>query len=266
MMQPLIDDTRRAEILSRLSAIEKDDDVKILYACESGSRAWGFPSQDSDYDVRFIYIHDKNFYLSINERRDVIERPLTNLIDESGWDIRKALQLLRKSNAPLLEWLQSPVIYLDRLNARKTFSALMKDAFSETACFYHYYHLARNTYEQTLAGELVKAKKYFYALRPLYACRYIEKGFGLPPMTFSELQSRLTLASELTAATVKLIEEKKQSSESKMEPHIPVIREFIITELERLKNYAPKKNDTPDSEVFNRAFREMLDAVVRSEN
>ena len=96
---------RRAEIIAGLSKVAEEEGVRVLYACESGSRAWGFPSSDSDYDVRFIYAHPVEWYLSIRNRRDVIERPVVNDIDLSGWDIKKALVLLRKSNPPLLEWL-----------------------------------------------------------------------------------------------------------------------------------------------------------------
>jgi predicted nucleotidyltransferase len=98
-------------ILEQLEQIEQEEQVTILYACESGSRAWGFPSQDSDYDVRFIYLHKPEWYLSIYDKRDVIERPINNMLDINGWDLRKALNLFRKSNPPLLEWLQSPIQY-----------------------------------------------------------------------------------------------------------------------------------------------------------
>lgn len=104
----------RREILARLKQIEKDEDVDIFYACESGSRAWGFPSADSDYDVRFIYSRPTDWYLSIDEKRDVIELPIVDEIDISGWDVKKALKLLRKSNPPLLEWLQSPIVYKNK--------------------------------------------------------------------------------------------------------------------------------------------------------
>lgn len=105
-----VSSVKKAAISTRLTAMTSEENIRILYACESGSRAWGFPSADSDYDVRFIYAHPVEWYLSIQTRRDVIERPLDNLIDLSGWDVRKAMVLLRKSNPPLLEWLQSPIV------------------------------------------------------------------------------------------------------------------------------------------------------------
>ena len=101
----------REEILKRLDQIEREENVSIVYACESGSRAWGFESTDSDWDVRFIYVHGQDWYLSIDveEKRDVIERPVNDELDISGWDLRKALKLVRRS-PPLLEWLSSPII------------------------------------------------------------------------------------------------------------------------------------------------------------
>ncbi|MEQ8169833.1 MAG: nucleotidyltransferase domain-containing protein, partial [Candidatus Eremiobacterota bacterium] len=109
-----VDKIMKEKIPGELKKIEDEEKVKIIYACESGSRAWGFPSKDSDYDVRFIYVHDHDRYLSVYDRKDVIERPVCDLLDINGWDIRKAMRLLQKSNAALMEWFQSPVIYLDR--------------------------------------------------------------------------------------------------------------------------------------------------------
>ena len=101
-------------IKANLAEIEARENVRIVYACESGSRAWGFPSSDSDYDVRFIYLHPLEWYLSIVDKRDVIEDPITGQLDVNGWDLRKALQLFRKSNPPLFEWLNSPIVYLEK--------------------------------------------------------------------------------------------------------------------------------------------------------
>lgn len=101
-------------IRSRLDAIQASENVCIVYACESGSRAWGFPSADSDYDVRFIYVRPVEWYLSIDDKRDVIECPVEDGLDINGWDLRKALRLSRKSNPPLLEWLGSPIVYLQK--------------------------------------------------------------------------------------------------------------------------------------------------------
>lgn len=103
-----------SEIMNKLESIEQEHGIKILYAVESGSRGWGFASQDSDYDVRFLYIHPTDWYLSIEERKDHIEYPINDLLDINGWDIKKAFLLFKKSNPPLLEWLSSPIVYADR--------------------------------------------------------------------------------------------------------------------------------------------------------
>ena len=138
----------RDEILKRLEVIEQEDSVSILYACESGSRAWGFPSVDSDYDVRFIYKHDADWYLSIDveEKRDVIERPINDELDISGWDIRKALQLLRKSNPPLLEWLSSPILYRENPGVAEKLRTAMAEFYSPLSSFHHYLNMARNNH------------------------------------------------------------------------------------------------------------------------
>lgn len=98
-------------ITEKLNEIEEKENVKILHAVESGSRAWGFASPDSDYDVRFIYVRKKEDYLTLCEKSDVIEWQLDETLDINGWDLKKALQLFHKSNATLFEWSNSPIVY-----------------------------------------------------------------------------------------------------------------------------------------------------------
>ncbi len=150
------------EILLRLKKVENEDDVKILYACESGSRAWGFPSTNSDYDVRFIYIRRPEFYLSIYEGRDVIERDIIDEIDLSGWDLKKSLKLLRKSNPPLLEWLQSPIEYIKHDSIYNQLVSLLPAYYSPISCMHHYFNMAEGNARNYLKGDKVKLKKYFY--------------------------------------------------------------------------------------------------------
>ena len=179
MEQRFIDEIKR-----RLAALEKSEDAAILLCVESGSRAWGFESSDSDYDVRFIYVRRPEAYLSIDleSHRDVIERPIVDEIDLSGWDIRKALKLFQKSNPPLLEWLQSPLIYVERDSFAGRLRALLPDYYSPRNCFHHYFHMARGNVREYLRGETVWRKKYFYVLRPLLALRWLELGLGPVPM------------------------------------------------------------------------------------
>lgn len=167
-------------IKEELKCIEEMHNVKILYACESGSRAWGFPSKDSDYDVRFIYINHPDWYLSIDDKRDVIELPINDLLDINGWDIRKALKLFRKSNPPLQEWLLSDIVYYQKYDFINNLRALSSEVFSPISCFYHYLNMARNNYREYLQGDQVKIKKYFYVLRPVLACKWIEQHNTMP--------------------------------------------------------------------------------------
>ena len=163
------------KIQTRLQDIEREEHVQIFYACEAGSRAWGFPSADSDYDVRFIYLHPRDWYLSVDleYKRDVIERDIDGPLDVSGWDLRKALSLLLKGNPPLMEWLGSPIVYLERFTVADQMRDLMAQHYSPVASLYHYLHMARGNYRDYLKGPTVWVKKYFYVLRPLLAIRWI---------------------------------------------------------------------------------------------
>jgi predicted nucleotidyltransferase len=220
-------------ILQRLNEIETTENVVIFYACESGSRAWGFPSADSDYDVRFLYLRPQDWYLSIQEKRDVIERELENNLDVNGWDLKKALNLLLKSNPPLLEWLGSPIVYQEKFNVAEKMRELAKIYYSPAACMYHYLHMARGNFREYLKGDQVWHKKYFYVLRPILAIQWIEKGYGIAPTAFGNLVSRMVTDPVLTLEINKLIEAKKQGAELDKGPRIAAISDFIERELER---------------------------------
>ncbi|PWH15553.1 MAG: hypothetical protein DDG59_11260 [Anaerolineae bacterium] len=247
-------------ILSRLAQIEREKGVKIVYACESGSRAWGFPSQDSDYDVRFIYLHPVEWYLSVSERRDVIEYPPQGQLDINGWDFRKSLRLLRKTNPPLLEWLGSPIVYWEKYSLAQGMRQLAEEFFSPTACLYHYLHMARGNYREYLQGEIVWVKKYFYVLRPLLAMRWIEAGRGIVPTDFNILLKELDLPAEIREATVQLMERKKSGEELKRDQRIPILNDFIEKELSRweTKEIPPRQFFPEQSERMDSFFRNSL--------
>ena len=147
-------------ITSQLKMIEESRQVRILYALESGSRSWGFASRDSDYDVRFLYVHPVEWYLSIRDQRDVIEIPITDSLDIKGWDLKKALKLFRKSNPPLLEWLRSPIVYRDVAGLAESLRNLIPAFFSPKNGMYHYLHMAKGNFREYLQGESVWTKKY----------------------------------------------------------------------------------------------------------
>lgn len=252
----------QATIKTKIEQLERKEQVKILYACESGSRAWGFASTDSDYDVRFIYCHPTNWYLSIDDQRDVIEKPLENNIDLSGWDIRKALRLLRKSNPPLLEWLDSPIVYQSRGRFAEHLKELLPQYYSPRACLQHYWHMAQGNFDKYLGGELISQKRYFYVLRPVLACQWIEAGRGSVPMKFATLVSTLLAPGELNDAISALLEAKTRGEELDQAPKIPVIHSFLSTELSRLgeQHGAPEAAVT-DSTALDELFRATLKEV-----
>ncbi|MDE6320182.1 MAG: nucleotidyltransferase domain-containing protein, partial [Lachnospiraceae bacterium] len=174
------------EISKKLDEIEEKEGVRILHAVESGSRAWGFASPDSDYDVRLVYVSPEKDYLRLDEPRDVIEWQLDEVLDINGWDLKKALRQFFKGNATLFEWSGSPIVYRTTSDWEKV-RKISKQYFSEKAAVYHYYGTANSTFQGYLLGDTVRYKKYFYALRPLLAARYIEKYHEAPPVLFDDL-------------------------------------------------------------------------------
>jgi len=251
-----IKETIRKEILLRLDQIEKEEQVKIFYACESGSRAWGFPSINSDYDIRFIYSRPISWYLSIDEKRDVIEKPINDEIDLNGWDIKKALKLLRKSNPPLIEWLQSPIIYKNNKEKTALLDSIVKEYYSPKASMYHYLGMSQRNFKEHLQGEIVWVKKYLYVLRPILSCRWIEQGKGIVPIKFMTLVKNTNLKISLITAIKELVERKKQGEELRREHSIPEISNFLENEINRFNKVA-KGID------IKRGKTEKLDTVFR---
>lgn len=252
--------------MRRLELIEASDEVRILYAVESGSRAWGFPSRDSDYDVRFIYIRPPNWYLSIDleSRRDVIEQPIVDDIDLSGWDIRKALRLFAKSNPPLLEWLSSPILYSADSEFVEAIRGQVSDYYSPIASMHHYLHMARGNQREYLRGDTVWVKKYFYVLRPLLAIRWLEQNRGPVPMLFADLLA--TLDNDLVVAAIEALRQRKiAGDELDRGPAIPEISTFVDAELGRLDEVlVPKQVPRMSLDALDSLFRTTLGRVWKA--
>lgn len=251
-------------ILEELQQIEHEEGVRILYACESGSRAWGFPSKDSDYDVRFLYVRPVEWYLSIFEKRDVIERPISNQLDINGWDLKKALNLFRKSNPPLLEWLQSPIQYAERYTVAKRIRALSPLSFSPKSCMHHYLNMAKGNYREYLQGDEVKIKKYFYVLRPILGCGWIERFNEMPPMEFDALVEKLVPpGSELRDVIEELLVRKKAGDELDYEPRIEPINDFIEQQIAHFERTAVmlKASEGAQDDQLDALFRSALTEV-----
>lgn len=247
-----VDPAAVAEIQARLSAIEAQMGVRILYACESGSRGWGFASPDSDYDVRFLYVHPLSWYLQVSAQRDVIELPISDELDINGWELRKALTLLKKGNATLIEWLDSPIVY----RAEASFLQAMREASRQVhqpeRSFHHYLHMARKNYREYLRGDTVRLKKYLYVLRPLLAALWIEQGRGAAPMRFQELVDGILTDPGLLSAIERLLAIKRRSTERQQGQPMPIINAFIEAALARLETVSAPKGCGADFAVLDR--------------
>lgn len=212
-------------IRNQLKDIERNKSVEILYAVESGSRAWGFASPDSDYDIRFIYKHDLDYYLSLWDKPDTIEFMTAEDLDGSGWDLRKTVKLVAKSNASLLEWLHSPVVYYENEDVMSALRDLAKDTFSPIACMHHYLGTTK-TFMPACMQEHVKLKSYFYALRTALAGKWIIENNTFPPVDFMEL---LPIAPQNIQEKIKeLMVIKANQDESYLHPKEELITDFLL--------------------------------------
>ena len=247
-----------SQIKEKLNEIERKENVTVLFAVESGSRAWGFASDDSDHDVRFVYRrNDINDYLRLDGIRDVIEYELNDVYDISGWDLDKTLKLLHSSNPVIFEWLSSKIVYKET-GFLDEFREFAKSYFRVIKGAHHYLHMAEKNYEEHLKTDEVKLKKYFYVLRSLLAVRYILEYHESPPILFKDLVET-ELDESLKETVYELIDIKKNSTEPDTIRRIEVLDEYIVKELGSLKKEVNglKKEET-DWEGLNRFFIETI--------
>lgn len=261
----MIDAHIRTEILARLRRSQQEHGVRILLAVESGSRAWGFASPDSDYDVRFIYVHEPAWYQAVDleERRDVIEYPITDDIDLNGWDLRKALRLFRKSNPAFVEWIQSPITYLQNGGFREQALAALPLVYTPIKGMHHYLNMAHNDHRNHLQQPQVKLKKYFYVLRALLSARWIERNGIAPPIEFHKLLDLLDDQPQVLQVVRQLLERKRNTPELGSGPPLPALDGFIHTELTRTADpsgerckYASAPTNDLLNQIFHAALRE----------
>ncbi len=225
---------RRRQIDDVLRRIEKTESVRILLAVESGSRAWGFASPDSDYDVRFVYARPRDWYLALQPQRDVIELPIDELLDVNGWDIQKALRLLCKPNPVLLEWLQSPIVYRRQAGFAQRLLALYERTDHRAACTFHYARLGRRQFATYIDGrERVVLKKYFYSLRPALALAWLRVNPGLVPMDMARLLAGVRLARAVAGEIDALLAAKRRTRELGEGPRLAALDDFMLGEFAR---------------------------------
>lgn len=257
-----------ARIDARLTDIRRDHQVTIPLAVESGSRAWGFPSPDSDYDCRFVFLRPQEHYLSLWQRRDVIETPVDGELDVNGWDLAKALKLLLKGNAVIIEWLMSPIAYRVEPRFREEFLALARLVTDRQMIARHYLHMGQRQRRVYFGDDRsVPQKKIFYALRPAAALRWLRlrTDEALAPMHFPTLLAGCDAPRDVVEIVNDLMARKAVTRELGSEPLPAPIIAFIDGEFDRARDvFADAKQPiTPESlhraESFFRATLRRFD-------
>lgn len=248
----------KQKILHYLKQLEEEKDITILLAVETGSRAWGFPSPDSDFDVRLIYVHKQDWYLSLNEKKDSIEVMFEdNEIDISGWELRKSLRLLGKSNASLLERIQSSIIYHMDEDFLKGITNIAEDQYSRIGTIHHYLSMTKKFIFEMEQEKEYKLKKFFYALRSATACKWILERDEIPPISFHKMLNGLNLDKSLLVQIHKLIELKSTISERYMHQGEEELFNYIkqsIKQAEEKKSSLPASGGKVDLDHVNQFF------------
>ena len=248
----------REAICNHLDTIESDSQVEVLYAVESGSRAWGFASPDSDFDIRFLYMHSEEWYLSVRRQRDVLEAMINPDLDFAGWDLPKALLLLRKSNPSLIEWLASPIVYRENGEFMAEFRELAGKCISLNTCLRHYLHMAESNWQAYFDSETVVLKKYFYVLRPIFACRWIERYKTAPPVAFASLLDGAGEPGEVADELEDLLRAKAIISELGVGERRPVLDSFAESEMQRISDLKLESPAPVEYEELDRFFLRQL--------
>lgn len=250
-------------IKQTLEKVKEENHIHILYAIESGSRGWGFPSPDSDYDCRFVYVRNVDVYLTLQEPKDQIDLPVDEIYDLCGWDLKKVLLHLRRSNPIMWEWLQSPVVYEEREGVREELLHLARLYYDEKAALYHYRSLAKKKVEEISSEECGKLKHYFYALRSTLCCHYMMMHHDIPPMTLEELIQEIDLEDELIRRINSLQEIKERVDESYKVARVPEILSYIEQILEHCERYLDtlEKRRIDTNEPLDNCFRKWIKEV-----
>lgn len=248
-------------IIAALQRVEAAHGVRVLFACESGSRAWGFPSPDSDYDVRFIYCHPAAWYLRLDEAADTLNFAVDAELDLAGWELRKFLRLLRGANAAALEWLQSPIIYAEQFDFRARLRPWLAACAPPQAGLAHYLGQLRRGVEEDLLGEQVRLKRLFYALRAALAARCLRErpANGPPPMEFGLLREWLPAA--LQMAVDQLLREKAAANEKTVIARPGTLVDFLTAEYATGLAARPQVRVEPrpsPTAAFDALFRQWL--------
>lgn len=239
----------RTIITDRLTEIAAEENVQILFAIESGSRAWGFHSPDSDYDVRFVYARPVEWHLTLGKKRDVIERPIDDELDLSGWELSKALTLAMSSNAVIGEWLQSPIRYCEAEGAVTDLTAFSRRALTRKSVTWHYLSMLRQQQRRLVNPDgTIRLKRYFYALRPMLALRWMRlNDQAMPPMSMSDLVQGAALSKqEVDALDVMTTLKKNAREKGEADATAPLLDALIIQETEAAEAWVSSASKDQD--------------------
>lgn len=262
MTAPDIKKSVRREIEARLESLAAEEGVRLLLAVESGSRAWGFPSPDSDYDVRFIHVRARDEYLSLTPPRDVIERPIIDEIDLNGWDLGKALRLMLKPNVVVSEWLESPIRYRTDDPIIADLASLADRCFDPQGYALHYASLGSKSAEKWLGKDGdVPVKRYFYSLRPALAIRALRRDSSQrPPMNMAALVECCDVPRELRVHIEELVALKAETNEAGNAARMPALNRFIAAELDRAGEVPARRPADDCRMAADDLFRKALEA------
>lgn len=247
------------QILQALKQLESEHSIRIVYACESGSRAWGFPSPDSDYDVRFIYAHPVDWYLSVFPGKDTIDLPISGDSDLAGWDLRKCFGLLLKSNCALIEWLSSPIVYREDTTVSKIIQDMVAPSFLPINACHHYLAMAKHKFDEITCSDKVKLKSYFYALRAILCALHIVQQETAPPMQILALTH--FFPAEVKPIYDELLTKKMESTEAFRANRISQLDEFIRESLIQVENNLPQTQQKIESARLDESFRQALTMI-----
>ncbi len=252
-----------SEIKDLLCRIEIDHRLSVIYGLESGSRAWGFGSQNSDYDIRFLYVRSVDWYLCIEKRDNILELETANDFDLSGWDLKKALLFLRKSHPVLLEWLRSPIVYVEHSASVQQMREIGKEFFSPRSSLHHYIGWSERTIHRYFQQPNLAAKRYLYAMRPILCCRWIQTVGEQPPLQIQDLITAVDIPIEARLALEDLIKRKRAGHELSLVGRIPVLDHYIHEAIPQIKDFMltlPKPEYVP-FEILNPLFRKTLEEL-----
>lgn len=246
------------QIQGLLDKIESDNNVKIILAIESGSRAWGFPSIDSDYDIRFVYHQEKDWYLSPFEQPNVIDTVFIGELDAGGWDIGKCMQLMYKGNAALLEWLHSPIVYRQDQAKLAGLKQLAVDTFNSKSVFHHYRSLAKKKILDAKTAN--NAKSYLYGLRALLCAQWVVDFNSIPPVEFKRLTDCYFTNHSCEERLLILLKDKLSLTEKDRYPIATELLDYSKNKLAGLTEPQATTNTPVSIETYNQVFKKILNS------